>query len=65
MVEAAPNTEKLDEFMKDIVQAVEAGCTTAMPHLKDADPKAVDQVIQNCEELLGLVMAGHVDEWVA
>ena len=35
MVEAAPNTEKLDEYLKDVVHAVKAACNSAVPHLKD------------------------------
>jgi len=64
MVEAAPNTEKLDEYLRDIVQAVQAACTTAMPHLQD-DSAVVDRALHDCEELLGMVMEGHVDQWVA
>lgn len=64
MVEAAPNTEALDECLKDMVQAVYAACTTAMPHLQDPNPAVADQAIQDCEEVLGMVMAGKVDDWL-
>jgi len=64
MVQAAPNTEKLDEYLNDIIQAVKAACNTASPHLRD-DPAVVNHAIENCEELLDTVMEGHVDEWIA
>ena len=64
MAEAAPNTAKMDEYLKDIVQAVKAACTAATPHIQD-DPSLVDHSIQDCEELLGTVMEGHVEEWIA
>ncbi|HZT08427.1 MAG TPA: hypothetical protein VFC51_15495 [Chloroflexota bacterium] len=63
MVEAAPITYKLDEYLKDIVQAVYSACAVGTAHVKD-DPKAVDQALQDCEEVLGTVMEGHVEEWL-
>jgi hypothetical protein len=35
-----------------------------MPHLKD-DPKIVDQAIQDCQEILDVVLEGNVKEWVS
>ena len=43
-VEAAPNTYKLDEVLKDMIQAVYSACSTATAHLKD-DEKAVDKAM--------------------
>jgi hypothetical protein len=65
MVEAAPNTFKLDDYLKDMIQAVYGACNVAVSHLKDADPRVVDEALDNCEEVLGTVMEGHVDEWVS
>lgn len=64
MVEAAPHTEELDECLKDMIQAVYAACNAAMPHLHDSDPAVADQAIEDCEEVLGLVMDGKVDDWL-
>jgi hypothetical protein len=64
MVDAAPNTYKLDEYLKDMIQAVYSACTTATAHMKD-DEKTVDKALNDCDEVLGMVMEGHVDEWVA
>ena len=63
MVEAAPNTYKLDEVLKDMIQAVYSACGSASAHLKD-DEKAVDKAIHDCDEVLTTVMEGHVDDWV-
>jgi len=63
MVDAAPNTYKLDEYLKDMIQAVYSACSTATAHMKD-DEKTVDKALDDCEEVLGMVMEGHVDEWV-
>ena len=58
----APNTEALDEHLKDIIQAVHSAVNWAMPHLND--PKIVDKAIQDCKEILEVVMEGKVSEWL-
>lgn len=63
MVEVAPNTYKMDEYVKDIIQAVYSACNTANARLKD-DPAAADNAIKDCEEMLGVVMEGNIQEWV-
>lgn len=64
MVDAAPNTYKLDEYLKDIIQAIYSACSTATAHMNENE-KTVDKALNDCEEVLGMVMEGHVDEWVA
>jgi hypothetical protein len=64
MVEAAPNTYKLDEYLKDVIQAVYGATSTASAHMKD-DPSTVDKALDDCKEVLDMVMDGKVDEWVA
>jgi hypothetical protein len=63
MVDAAPNTYQLDEYLKDMIQAVYGAVSTATAHIKD-DEKTVDKALEDCEEVLGMVMEGHVDEWI-
>lgn len=58
----APNTEKLDEHLKDIITALHGAVNWAMPHLKD--PKVADKAIQDCKEILDVVMEGKVSEWL-
>ena len=64
MVEVAPNTYEMDEYLKDMIQAVYSACTTASAHLKD-DEATVDRALEDCEEVLNMVMEGRVEEWVA
>jgi hypothetical protein len=59
---AAPNTDLLDEHMKDVIVAVKRAVGTAIPHIKD-DPKVVDKAIADCKEILDTVMEGNVKEW--
>jgi len=63
MVEAAPHTNELDEYLKVVVQAVQSACSSAVPHLKD-DPALVDRAFGDCEEILNTVMDGKVEEWI-
>lgn len=59
----APHTEELDEHLKDVIQAVHHAVNWAMPHLKD-DAKLVDKAIEDCKEILDVVMEGKVSEWL-
>ena len=63
MVEAVPHTVKLDEYLNDMIQAVYSACSMAMAHIKDDEP-TVDRALEDCEEVLGTVMGGQVDEWL-
>jgi len=58
----APNTEALDEHLKTIILALHSAVNWAMPHLKD--PKIVDQAVQDCKEILDVVIEGNVSEWL-
>ena len=59
----APNTEALDEHLKVMIQALHGAVSRAMPHVKD-DPKLVDKAIQDCKEILDVVIEGSVSEWL-
>ncbi len=63
MVQAAPNTEALDEHLKEVVRALHAAVNRAVPHVKD-NPALVDKAIQDCKEMLDVVLEGNVSEWI-
>ncbi len=58
----APDTEAMDEHLKDVVQALHGAVNWAMPHLND--PKIVDKAIQDCKEILDVVIEGKASEWL-
>ncbi|MEK6601638.1 MAG: hypothetical protein AABZ09_07130 [Candidatus Binatota bacterium] len=58
----APHTEELDEQLKEFIQAVHGAVNWAMPHLNE--PKIADKAIQDCKEILDVVMEGKVSEWL-
>lgn len=64
MAERVPTAAALDECLKDMIQAVYGACNSANSHLQDADQRVVDQAIEDCEEVLGMIMAGKVDDWL-
>ena len=63
-MEAAPNTEELDQQFKEFIQAIKRAVGTGIPHLKD-DQKIVDQAITDCKEILDVVMEGDVKQWLS
>ena len=58
----ATNTEKLDEHVKEIVNALHSAVNWAMPHRND--PKIADKAINDCKEILDVVLEGNVSEWL-
>lgn len=58
----APHTNELDEHLKDCITAVHGAVNRAIPNIKDE--KIVDQALQDCREVLDMVMEGKVSEWV-
>lgn len=58
----APHTEELDEQLKEFIQAVHGAVNWAMPHLNE--PEIADKAIQDCKEILDVVMEGKVSEWL-
>lgn len=63
-MQPAPDTEALDEQFKEFIQALKSAVGSAMPHLKD-DPQAVDKAIEDCKEILDVVMEGDVKAWLS
>ena len=62
MPQAAPNTEKLDEHLLEVVRALHGAVKQGVSHSKD--PKIMDNAIGDCKEILDVIMAGNVAEWL-
>jgi hypothetical protein len=58
----ATNTNELDEHVKEIVNALHSAVNWAMPHRND--PKIADKAINDCKEILDVVLEGNVSEWL-
>ncbi len=62
MPQPAPNTERLDDHLLEVVRALHSAVKRGIAR-KD-DPKTVDQAIEDCREILDVIMAGKVEEWL-
>jgi hypothetical protein len=62
MPQAAPNTEKLDEHLLEVVRALHGAVKQGVSH--STDPQIVDKAIKDCKEILDVIMAGKVEEWL-
>jgi hypothetical protein len=62
MPETAPNSEKLDEHLLEVVRALHGAVKQGALHA--GDPKIVDKAIADCREILDEIMAGQVNEWL-
>jgi hypothetical protein len=62
MPQAASNTEALDEHLLEVVRALHGAVKQGVSHSKD--PKVMDNAIRDCKEILEVIMAGEVKEWL-
>jgi hypothetical protein len=62
MPQAAPNIEKLDEHLLEVVRALHGAVKQGVSHANDS--KIVDGTIADCKEILDVIMAGKVTEWL-
>jgi hypothetical protein len=62
MPQAAPNTEKMDEHLLEVVQALQGAVKRGISNVKD--PKIADKAIQDCKEIFDVIMEGKVSEWL-
>ena len=62
MPQTAPNTEKLDEHLLQVVRALHGAVKQGVSHSNDS--KVVDNAIRDCKEILDVIMAGDVKEWL-
>jgi hypothetical protein len=61
-MQSVANIEKLDEHLKEVVQALHGAVGWAMAHQKET--MQVDKAIHDCEEILNVIMEGKVNEWI-
>jgi hypothetical protein len=62
MTQVAPNIEKLDEHLLEVVCALQGAVKKGVSHSNDW--KVVDNAIADCKEILDVVMSGNVSEWL-
>ncbi len=62
MPQAVPNTEKLDEHLLEVVRALHGAVKQGVSHKEDS--KIMDKAIHDSKEILDVIMAGNVKEWL-
>jgi hypothetical protein len=62
MPQAVSNTEALDEHLLEVVRALHGAVKQGVSHSKD--PKVMDNAIRDCKEILDVIMAGDLKEWL-
>jgi hypothetical protein len=66
MVEAiapTPIAAPLDDYLREVVQTLHTAVNQGMRKAAD-DPKAATPQIADCEEIIGVIMAGDVHDWL-
>ena len=62
MPHAAPDTEKLDEHLLEVVRALHGAVKQGLSHT--GNPKVMEKAIADSNEILDVIMAGEVKEWL-
>lgn len=62
MPQAAPNTEKLDEHLLEVVRALHGAVKQGISHKEDT--KIMEKAIRDSKEILDVIMEGDVKEWL-
>ena len=62
MPQTAPNTEKLDEHLLEVVRALHGAVKQGVSH-KD-EPKIMETAIKDSKEILDVIMEGNVQQWL-
>jgi hypothetical protein len=66
MVEAiapTPIAAPLDDYLREVVQTLHTAVNQGMRKAAD-DPKAATPQIADCEEIISVIMAGDVHDWL-
>jgi hypothetical protein len=62
MPQPAHNIEKLDEHLLEVVRALHGAVKQGVSHSNE--PKVINIAIWDCKEILDVIMAGNVSEWL-
>jgi hypothetical protein len=59
-----PIAEPLDDYLRQVVQTLHTAVNQGMRRAAD-DPHAATPQITDCEDILSVIMAGDVKEWIS
>lgn len=58
-----PISQPLDDYLREVVQTLHTAVNQGMRRAAD-DPQAARPQVADCEEILRVIMAGNVAEWL-
>jgi hypothetical protein len=64
MVEPTPIAEPLDDFLREVVQTLHSAVNQGTQAAQE-NPQAADKIIDDCSEMLAVIMEGNVKEWIS
>jgi len=64
VVERTPVTEPLNAFLLDVVQTLKTAVSQGTKAAVD-NPVVTEKAVQDCSEMIEVIMKGEVEEWVA
>ena len=59
-----PIAAPLDDYLREVVQTLQAAVTQGIRHAAD-DPDAASPQIVDCQDILSVIMSGKVDDWIS
>ncbi len=62
-IEPTPLSAPLDDYLREVVQTLHTAVNQGMKRAAD-DPRAATPQIADCEEIIGVIMAGDIKEWL-
>ena len=62
-IEPTPIAVPLDEYLMQVVQTLHTAVNQGMRRVAD-DPQGATQQVQDAEEIIDIIMAGNVKEWL-
>jgi hypothetical protein len=63
-IEPTPISEPLDKFLVEVVRTLQTAADKGIKSVQD-DPAVAERSVADCEEMLEIIMAGNVQEWIA
>jgi hypothetical protein len=63
-IEATPIAVPLDEYLMQVVQTLHTAVNQGMRRVAD-DPQGATQQVNDAEEIIDIIMAGDVKEWLS
>jgi hypothetical protein len=63
VIEATEIAAPLDDYLMQVVQTLHTAVNQGMRRVND-DPQGANKPIHDCEEMLDIIMAGNVKEWI-